>query len=698
LYLKLGLAPVPLPSQAKDPGFSDWPNFRLKPEDLDRHFPPGQPRNVAVLNGAPSDNRHDADLDVPEAIRAAPRLLPETGWIFGRKSAPASHYVYRTDICLDAAQEKYRDLDSKTLVELRGTGGITVYPGSLHEDTGEPIRWERFLQPAELPLADLQRAVRELAACCLLARHMPAKGSRQDAYLALSGGLIRGGWDVGRAERFVEAVATASEDEEVKKRIETVQDTADKRGEDKHTTGWKRLGELLDRGKEVVGRLLEWLGLDRHTTPATPSLLPPQENPWPDDLAEEALYGTPGEVVRLIDPSTEAAPVAILVQTLLGFGNLVGRHAYFTAESDKHYPNEFAVLVGPTAKARKGTSWGRVRRVLTLMDEIWERERVQSGLSSGEGLIWSVRDPITKMERVKEKGEAPRYEEVVADPGVEDKRLFVLEPEFANVLKQTERQGNTLSTALRLSWDGLDLRTMTKNSPARAKGAHVSLVGHITADELRRYMSTTEMANGFGNCFLWICARRSKKLALGGRVDGDALEGLARKMAEALDSAKQAGEVERDGEANALWVDLYDRLSEDRPGMAGALLARAEAHVMRLAMLYALLDGGNVIKPEHLLAAVAVWEYAQHSVYHIFGDALGDPVADDILRLLRANPDGAARTDLMNYFGRNQSSERIGRALGLLVVHRRVEARRVETGGRPQERWFAVCREGDLSR
>src|SRR5262249_45494302 len=156
-------------------------------------------------------------------------------------------------------------------------------------------------------------------------------------------------------------------------------------------------------------------------------------------------------------------------------------------------------LVGRTSKARKGTSWGRVLQVFTEAEGQWAAERVQSGLSSGEGLIWAVRDPIQKRERVKDRGGPARYEEVEADPGVTDKRLLIYDPEFANVLKQTERQGNTLSTVLRQGWDGADLRTLTKNSPARATGAHISLVGHVTAEELRRYLTATESANGFGN-------------------------------------------------------------------------------------------------------------------------------------------------------------------------------------------------------
>src|SRR5262249_38891500 len=156
----------------------------------------------------------------------------------------------------------------------------------------------------------------------------------------------------------------------------------------------------------------------------------------PEPPAEEAFHGLAGKIVRTIEPASEADPTALLVQTLVAFGNLIGRSAYFTVESDRHHGNEFVVLVGHTSKARKGTSWGHIGRLMREVEEEWARERVQSGLSSGEGLIWAVRDPVMKRERVKEHGKPVRYEEVEADPGVSDKRLLVYESEYVNVLKQ----------------------------------------------------------------------------------------------------------------------------------------------------------------------------------------------------------------------------------------------------------------------
>ncbi len=413
---------------------------------------------------------------------------------------------------------------------------------------------------------------------------------------------------------------------------------------------------------------------------------------WPDPPAAEAFHGLPGRIVRTIEPSSEADPAALLVQALVAFGSVIGRSAFFAVEADKHRANEFAVLVGRTSKARKGTSWGRVYRLFQEAEEQWAAERVQTGLSSGEGLIWAVRDPIKKRERIKERGQPVKYEEVEADAGVQDKRLLVYEPEYANVLKQTERQGNTLSAILRQAWDGGNLRTLTKNSPACATDAHVSMIGHITADELRRYLTATETANGYGNRHLWICADRSKLLPEGGRVDPAAWDALRSELAEALAFGRSVGEIHRDEEARTIWREIYGELSEGKPGLAGALLARGEAHVTRLALLYALMDRSAEIQAVHLLAALALWDYCTRSVYFVFGDELGDPLADDLLRLLRASPQGLTRNEIRDYLGRNQPSSRIGQALGLLLQHRlaRQDRQQTEGRGRPAERWFAT--------
>jgi hypothetical protein len=424
-------------------------------------------------------------------------------------------------------------------------------------------------------------------------------------------------------------------------------------------------------------------------TSASAAELPvPAAPAWPAPLAAEAYHGLAGDFVKAVGPASEADPAALLVQLLVGFGSLTGRGPHLMVEADRHGANEYAVLVGRTSRGRKGTSWGQCERQLNRADEVWAEKCKQGGLSSGEGLIWAVRDPICRSERIRE-GKSVKYVPMQVDAGVEDKRLLVYESEFANVLKQTERQGNVLSTIVRQAWDSGDIRTLTKNNPARATGAHVSIIGHVTAEELRRYLSTTEIANGFGNRFLWVCVDRSKVLPDGGEPDAQALAEVRRKLLDASAVCSKERQLRRDQEAGELWREVYGELSDGKPGLTGSLLGRAEAHVNRLSLIYALLDKSGTIRAAHLLAALAVWEYCERSVNYVFGDALGDGVADELLQLLRGNPKGLTRTEIRDYFQRHASADRLGRALGLLLQQRLARREEQKTAGRSAERWFA---------
>ena len=403
---------------------------------------------------------------------------------------------------------------------------------------------------------------------------------------------------------------------------------------------------------------------------------------WPAPLSTDAFHGLAGEIVLRIEPHTEADPAAILFQLLHAFGNAVGRGPHLKIEGDEHGTNNNVVLVGRTAKGRKGTSWGRVREVFVQADPDWAGQRIVSGLSSGEGLIWQVRDPIHRLERDRKSG---AVEEVLVDAGVSDKRLLVHESEFASVLRQTGRQGNTLSPVIRDAWDRGDLSSLTKNSPARATGACISIIGHVTDEELRRYLDRTEAANGFANRFLFVCVRRSKMLPEGGgEIDwGD----LPARLGRAIVQARGIGQVGRSMRARTLWGEVYEGLSEGRPGLLGAVLGRAEAHVMRLALLYALLDGQASVDESHLRAALACWRYAEASATYIFGENLGDPVADELLRGLRQNPAGLTRTDLSSLLGRHVDASQIARALAALADQGLACGHTEHTGGRPRELW-----------
>ncbi len=446
----------------------------------------------------------------------------------------------------------------------------------------------------------------------------------------------------------------------------------------KHAAKRKRLADiekaraaLLAGNDEAAERILR-------VAPVTKTVEKPVTSEWPAPLDGAAFHGIAGDIVLAIEPHTEADPAAILLQFLVAAGSLIGRGPHVRVEGDEHHGNLFVLNIGDTSKGRKGTSWGRVQSVFEQVLDSWASERVLSGLSSGEGLIWQVRDAIY----VREDGK-----ETLSDPGVSDKRLLVLESEFASTLRVMERDGNTLSALVRQAWDKGNLRTLTKNSAAVATGAHISLNGHITADELRRYLTRTEAGNGFANRFLFCCVKRSKCLPDGG---GDVdLAPYARRLALMANKVRTFGRVTFDDVARATWHQVYPDLSEGRPGLLGAVTSRAEAQTLRLALIYALLDSSDQIRAEHLRAALAVWEYCEASARFVFGTAVGDPVADDLLRAIRSSgANGMTRTGMRDLFKRNRSGAEIGAALELLGRLGHISARQVsDTGGRPAEVW-----------
>lgn len=415
---------------------------------------------------------------------------------------------------------------------------------------------------------------------------------------------------------------------------------------------------------------------------------------WPEPPGAEVYHGLAGQLVHALEPHTESDPLAILVQLLVAFGNMAGRSAFFAVEADRHYPNLFIALVGPSSKARKGTSWGHARRLLKSVDPTWAETRIVGGLSSGEGLIYAVRDPVYKREPIRagKTGPITGYENVLVDPGEEDKRILALEPELASVLRAMARDGNTLSALLRRAWDDGNLRTLIKNSPNVSTEAHASIIGHITKDELQKLLTGTEAANGFGNRFIWICVRRSKLLPFGGLAHQLDFAPLLRQLVAVAEVARTRGEVARDGAADELWLEAYRELSEGQPGLLGAILGRAEAQVMRLALVYALLDGSGEIGRPHLEAALALWRYAEDSARYVFGDALGDEDAEAILAALRAAPEGLARSRIsVEVFSKNKTAVEITRALSRLLEAGLVRRDSIKTGGRPAETWFATC-------
>ena len=365
----------------------------------------------------------------------------------------------------------------------------------------------------------------------------------------------------------------------------------------------------------------------------------------------EAWHGPMGEYARIVDPYTEADPVAILTQGLVLFGSMIGRTAHFEINATRHHTNEFMILIGPTSTGRKGTVLAIVKHLFDGLDTLFDR-RITSGLVSGEGLIWAIRDP----------------DEENAG-GTTDKRLLNTETEFASILKVAKRGESTVTEMIRRCWDGETLETKSKTAPAIATEPHVSIIGHITPDELLRNVETTEIANGFLNRLMHVGSHSDKVLPFppSMRELEPEIGEIRNHVTAAVQHARARGPMTLSGDARPVYEAFYRAVrTNDTAGSLGQVTARSAPHVLRLALLYALLDRGDEVDVVHVEAALALWRYCWSTARWVYGFSLGDPVADELWKAMSVRPEGMTRTEIRDWFSRNKRRSEIDRALQLV--------------------------------
>jgi hypothetical protein len=148
--------------------------------------------------------------------------------------------------------------------------------------------------------------------------------------------------------------------------------------------------------------------------------------------------------------------------------------------------------------------------------------------------------------------------------------------------------------------------------------------------------------------------------------------------------AQQCGLVGMSAGAREQWTAVYSELSREHSGLAGSIINRAEAQTMRLALIYALLDGRNVIQEKHLNAALALWRYAQDSALYIFGDRAADPLEEKILEALKQGP--LTATELSSIMCRNIPKERLQPILQQMEARQRISISHIKQKGRGRPR------------
>lgn len=605
-----------VPCNGKVPVYPGWNKKRWSPQELHDYFDDITSKlNIGIALNLSSVI--DVECDSDEAEESLQELfagkIPDTPtW----QSQRGKHRLFR----------RPKGLPKKAVLKIEGIefrignekGAVSIVPPSVHPG-GPRYCWLPELSISDLDPADLPAHIvdRLIAVDCppaVVGAAIP-EGTRNDVLFRLACSMRAHG---ATQETIEQAVLSENE-----LRCDPPLPEVEVRQIAKSSVSYPDCA-TPDRGNSLINLI---------------SLTPP-------DLGEAAYHGFAGDFIRKVSPYTEATDMGILAHLLCAAGAMIGPgpHVYGGA---KQAARINVAIVGPTSTGRKGTSFVPVELMFAAMPDnywqnLWKIQHV-SGLSSGEGLINVVADKWT----IDEDGEKSIE--------ITEKRLFVLEPEFSKVLVQCRRDGNILSQIMRESFDSGNLQTLTRGDPLRADGAHICICGHVTPEELRKRLSETDMANGFGNRFLWLYVESDRILPDSPRIPEAVIQQFADRLLdilkhltrggwqldadfEPIKHAKPKEIIEKDKEARKLWHQVYPYLRSPKHGLQGAMLARGDAIVLRLSLIYALLDKSNTIGRKHMEAALAVWRYNEESVRMIFSNKSGDSLQDKLFSLISKEP------------------------------------------------------------
>ncbi len=550
-YRRRGWQPIPIAHRSKNPNLPGWQNLKLSESDLPNHFN-GKPQNIGVLLGVMSKGLTDIDLDSPEAIKIADYFLPKTEAVFGRAGKPRSHRLY---YCSSGKFEKFNnpflisssdesERKQACIVELRtGDGLQTVFPSSTHE-SGEPINWQSDGEPLEIDVQELRRAVALLASACLIAIFW-RDGMRNDLNLALSGALLRNGFDLTATKNFVRAVGAATNDEEISDRMKAIDATAQKLESGENVYGFPKLAELTD--KKLVETVCKWLEIDhrqksqneQNQQTETPGKF--TSEPKPLDLILKPVEAIDEDCLPqvLVDWLRSAAKVIgcpfdfLVLSAIVTAGSLIGSRVRLKALQNSDWfvvPNLYGGLVGlPSTKktpaldetrkpilelqAKSRKEFSDNRKDFEIEAKYYEREttaiyREKLDLEATKAKIKSLSEPNQPTMRRYETNDitTPKLAQFLAE---NPNGLLQFRDELTGWLKSLDADYDTNARTLVLElWKGAINyeKARVGDGEIQITSGTLSIIGGIQPSKLQRYVSEAysfDNSDGFLQRFLF---------------------------------------------------------------------------------------------------------------------------------------------------------------------------------------------------
>lgn len=365
-YLNKGYAVIPLVDRQKFPCIKEWQMYcdRMPTESEAQQWFKNYQRegNLGLALGQASGLvAVDVDTEDTQLLKQIDEILPPTPIKKRGRKGFTAFYRYSGQL----ARKFKNPIDGGMVIEILSRGNQTVLPPSIHPDTQNQYSWisEKTLldlEPSDLP--DLtNETIKEIELFVGSINKQASKISEEKPFEENTRSTSEGRNDTLKnfaIELISQRVPT---DEGVGLLIKyDLENHTTPLFSDSTESGMK--GDVWSNAQRFFVSILQSINRKREADNLEPfvpkSQVPKEEKSfkWPSPMGKQAYIGVIGELIDTLEPNTESDVAAIVGQFLPAFGNIIGRSAFYLTEATKQYTNLFSIIVGDTAKGRKGTS------------------------------------------------------------------------------------------------------------------------------------------------------------------------------------------------------------------------------------------------------------------------------------------------------------------------------------------------------
>ena len=307
------------------------------------------------------------------------------------------------------------------------------------------------------------------------------------------------------------------------------------------------------------------------------------------------------EYIDIMTDVTEAPASYHFFTFMTVVGMSLNRNVYVKLGLDRVYPNLWTMIVGQTGRARKSST---IKKGRDLLFRIAPDIQILSSMATWEGLLLAM----------------SRKEE---EPDLKCEKTIVCMSEFDSLLKRSRNEAiaHLIPNLCDLYDCPDDAKNSTKGSPIVVKNPFLSIIAGIQPEILEKSFQAGDVNGGFAGRFIYVYDVSDKEIPFPIWNKQTEYNVLIQNLAYIKSKNCVEKEITMYSAFRTIWDAFYHeyRTPNGDPALLLQLNDRMQNHVLKMAMIFAVLDGESEIKEYHLTDAINIGYWLMNNNRKLFG-------------------------------------------------------------------------------